>query len=83
MSVPAMRFSVTALTLSKQQILDSPKMKVSADNSFKFVENGRKFSKLVENIEEKEKLIVMGNFSFSHSVFMTYTHENRACLENG
>ena len=46
--------------------------------NFKFDENGRKFSKWVENTvrkgeigcyEQKEKLLVTSNFSFSHSVF--------------
>ena len=32
------------LTLSKQQILDSSKLKQFADDNFKFDENGRKFS---------------------------------------
>ena len=34
---------------SKQQILHSPKLQESAKNNFKFYENGRKFSKGVEN----------------------------------
>ena len=33
----------------KQQILDSSKFKEFADDNIKFVENGRKFSKRVEN----------------------------------
>ena len=37
------------LSLSKRQILDSPRLKEFADDNFKFVENGRKFSKKVEN----------------------------------
>ena len=41
-----------------------------ADNNFKFDENGRKVSKRVENLREKEILLVMSNFSFSHSVFL-------------
>ena len=36
----------------------------------KYDENGREFSKRVENTVEKEKLLNMGNFSFSYSVFM-------------
>ena len=35
--------------LPKQQILDSSKLKEFADDKFKFDENGRKFSKQVEN----------------------------------
>ena len=40
---------VDNLTLPKRQILDSSKLKQSADNNFKIDENGRKFSKWVEN----------------------------------
>ena len=42
--------------------------------NFESDENGRKFSKRVENIVgkgEKEKLLVMSNFSFSHNAFKT------------
>ena len=35
-------------------ILDWSKLKELADNNFKFDGNGRKLSKLIENIEEKE-----------------------------
>ena len=41
--------SRTLLTFPKQQILDFSKLKEFADDNFKFDENGRKFSKLVEN----------------------------------
>ena len=34
---------------SKQQILDSSKLKEFADDNFKFDENGRKLTKWVEN----------------------------------
>ena len=37
------------LPFPKQQILDSSKVKQFADDNFKFDENGRKFSKRVEN----------------------------------
>ena len=53
----------------KRQILDSSKLKEFVDDNFELNENGRKFSKLVENTVEKEKLLVTSNFSFSHSVF--------------
>ena len=39
--------------LPKRQILDSSKLKELADDNFKFVENGRQFSKQVENTVEK------------------------------
>ena len=58
------------LTFPKRQILDSSKLKEFADDNIKFYENGRKFSKMVENgVCEKEKLLVTSNCSFSHSVF--------------
>ena len=41
-----------------------------ADDNFKFDENGRKFSKQVEYTVGKEKLLIMSDFSFSHSVFI-------------
>ena len=41
---------------SIQQILDSSKLKEYPDESFKFVENGRKFSKGVENTVGKGEI---------------------------
>ena len=43
------------LTLPKQQILDTSKLKGVADNHFKFDKNGRKFSKRVENTVGKRR----------------------------
>ena len=40
----------------KQQFLDSTKVKESADDNFKFDENGRKLSKWVENIVGKGEI---------------------------
>ena len=40
-----------------------------ADDNFGFDVIGRKFYKWVENMWEKEKLLVMSNFSFSLRVF--------------
>ena len=40
----------------KQQILDSPKLTVFAGDNFKFRENGRKFSKRVQNKRAKMAL---------------------------
>ena len=57
-----------------------------ADGNFKFDENGRKLSKQVETLGEKEQLLVMSNFSFS-SVFSKDFYcrhvKTRACLGNG
>ena len=40
----------------KRQILDSFKVKVFADDNFKFFENGRKFSKRIENTVGKGEI---------------------------
>ena len=40
----------------KQQILDSSKLKQFADDNFKFDENGRKFSKWLENTVGKGEI---------------------------
>ena len=53
-------------------------MKDFADDNFKFNENGRKFSKRVENtVGKKEKLLVASNSSFSHSVFNRLVQQTR------
>ena len=44
-------------------------LKKFEDDNRKFYVNGGIFSTRVENIWEKEKFLVMSNFSFSHSVF--------------
>ena len=53
----------------KQQILDPLKLKEFADDNFEFDENGRKFSKWLENTVGKGKIALMSNFSFCHCVF--------------
>ena len=53
----------------KQQILDSSKLKDFADENLKFDENGRKFSKTVENTVGKGEIACYEHFSFSQSVF--------------
>ena len=40
---------VSLTLITKQQILDSSKLKEFANNNFKFHENGRNFSKRAEN----------------------------------
>ena len=49
-------------------------------NNFKFVENGRKLSKQVENsVEKKEKLLVTRNFSFSQCLrLVLQTRKNKS-----
>ena len=46
----------------KQQILDSSKMEEFADDNFEFNENGRKFSKRVENTEGKGEIACYKQF---------------------
>ena len=72
------------LTLS--QTTDSTKLKVFADDNFKVDENGRKFSKRVENTVGKEKLLVTSNFSFSYSVLkrpLLQTSKNQGLFWKG
>ena len=46
----------------KQQILDCSKLKEFADENFKFDENGRKFSKWVENTVGKGEIACYKQF---------------------
>ena len=50
-------------------MIDSPKLKEFAGHNFKFDENGKKLFKRVKTLCVKEELLVMGNFSFHHSIF--------------
>ena len=51
------KYSKTSLNpFPNDKILDSSKMKEFADDNFKFDENGRKLSKLVENTEGKGEI---------------------------
>ena len=47
-----------------EEFLDLSKLKEVADNTFKFNENSRKFSKGRKHSGKKEKLLIMSNFSF-------------------
>ena len=44
------------LRFPKRQMLDSSKLKEFADDNFKFDENGREFSKWIENSEGKREI---------------------------
>ena len=68
---------VTTFPFSKQQISGSPKLKEFADDNIEFEENGGKVSKQKENAVGKEKLLIMSNFSFSHSVFKRLVLQTR------
>ena len=62
-------WSDKGLTLSQTTYLDSSKLKEFADDIFKFDEKGIKFSTGYKTLWEKKKLLIVSNFSFSHSVF--------------
>ena len=57
-----------------RQILDSSKLKEFADNNFKFEENGRKLSKLVENTVGKGEIACYEQFLLFPQCFQ------RACF---
>ena len=61
----------------KRQIPDCSKLKEFADDNFKFDGNGAKFSKRLETLWEKEKLLVTSNFFFCHNVFKRLTLQTR------
>ena len=51
-----------------KQILDSYKLKEFEDDNFEFNEKSRVLQRK-KILWEKEKFLIMSNFSFSHSVF--------------
>ena len=60
--------------LPKRKILDSPKLKVFADDNFKFDENGRKLSKWVEKTVAKGEIAPFEQFLLFLLCFQkTYT----------
>ena len=69
--------STKPFPITRRQILDPSKLKEFADDNFRYDENGRKFSKWVENTVGKEKLLVTSNFSFSHSVYLRLVSQGR------
>ena len=75
------------LPFHKRQDLDSSKLKELADNNFRCDENGRKFSKRVENTVGKRRNCSIRAISpFSHSVFkrpVLQTSENQGLFGRG
>ena len=53
---PKIGISGEGLPITGQQILDPSKLKKFADDNFRFDENGRKFSKWVENTMGKGEI---------------------------
>ena len=78
---------ILILTLPKQQILDSSKLKEFADDNFEFVETGRKASKRVENTVGKGEVARYEQFLLFLIVFskdLCCRHvKTRACLGTG
>ena len=75
--------SFQQLTLSQTKISDPSKLKEFADDNFKFDENGRKFSKRVENTVVK---VGIAHFCFSHCAFkrlVMQTHKNQDLFGKG
>ena len=72
---------INFLLFPRRQIVDPPKLNEFADDNFKFDENDRVSKK---HCGKKEKLLVMSNFSFFHSVLkrvLLQTRKNQGpCL---
>ena len=75
------------LPFPKRQVLDSSKLKEVADDNFKFDENGRKFSKWVEETVGKGEIARYEQFLLFPTVFSKYLYcrhvKTRACLGKG
>ena len=71
----------------KKQILDSSELKDFAEDSFIFVENGRKLSKWVENTVGKEEIAHYEEFFLFPQCFQKELYcrhvKTRACLGKG
>ena len=63
--------------LPDDKILDRSKLRQSADDSFKFDENSRKFSKQVENTLGKGEIAHYEQFLLSHCVFKRLVSQGR------
>ena len=75
-----------ALILSQTTSFRLFQIKEFADDNSKFDKNGVKFSKRVDKLWEKEKLLVTSNFSFSHSAFkrrLLQTRKNQGLFGKG
>ena len=82
-----MNLMSVCLPFPKQQILDSSKLKVFADDNLKFDENGKKFSEWIENtvgkgeIDHYEKFLLFPPV-FSKDLYCRHV-KTRACLGKG
>ena len=59
---------VAVVNISQTTNFRLSKLKEFPDDNTKFDKNDGKFSEWVETLWEKEKLLFMSNFSFSHSI---------------
>ena len=66
-----LRVSVEDSTLPKRQILESSKLKEFADDNFKIDENGRRFSKWIENAVRKGEIARYEQFLLFPPCFQT------------
>ena len=66
-----------SVCLSKQQILDSSKLKEIANDNLNLMKMTESTPKGYKTQWEKEKLLVTSNFSFSHSVFKRLALQTR------
>ena len=65
--------------ITRRQILDSFKPKEFADNNFKFVQKGSKFSNTVQNTVENEEIAQYEQFLLFPQCFQNFelqTHKN-------
>ena len=63
--------------ITRQQILDSSKLKEFADDNFKFDENGRKLSKWVENTVGKGEIVRYEQFLLFPQCFQKVLSQGR------
>ena len=71
-------------TFPKQQILDSSKLSELADNNFTLDENGKKFSKRVENAVGKGEIAHFEQFFLFPQCFQIRRYvKTRACVGKG
>ena len=75
------------ITLFKRKILDSSKLKEFANDNFKSDENGRHFSKKLENTVGKGDIVRYEQFPLFPQCFQDLcciqVYKTRACLEKG
>ena len=79
-------YSTLHYPFPKRQILDPSKLKEFADDNFKFVENGRKLSKQVENTVGKGKIACYKQFILFPLCFQKACKRHvktRACFGKG